>query len=345
MSSRTKAGRFCIRSGSRSRWRSEPRSSWRRSARSISSLPEGVLRRPDSVNIRPFDAGDAARQPQHSRAGPRPPLSRFRRDRLRPSILRAPEAEALLRATQLCLIGAPGSLREIVMSAERLRADVFRLRRRKFAWAVPLLLVLAVLLVAALAFNLANLDTGGESIPQATAPGGPASRAGVFVPDPIATILLTVLSAFFLVGSVLLLLRNRSSAKRPPKAFSWWALLARALGMTLLIALLVGWPKAIQAARERVGTQANATAADTGGFPTVWPTAAGGPVELFLIAAVLAALAWLVFLLRRSRRQDPEQETELPIPVERQAAVVAVRSTIRDLEEGGDVRTAILACF
>src|SRR5437660_5124960 len=60
------------------------------------------------------------------------------------------------------------------MSAERLRADVFRLRRRKFAWAVPLLLVLAVLLVAALAFNLANLDTGGESIPQATAPGGPA---------------------------------------------------------------------------------------------------------------------------------------------------------------------------
>ncbi len=231
------------------------------------------------------------------------------------------------------------------MSAERHRADVFRLRRRKFAWAVPLLLVLAVLLVAALAFNLANLDTGGESIPQATAPGGPASQAGVFVPDPIATILLTVLSAFFLVGSVLLLLRNRSSAKRSPKAFSWWALLARALGMTLLIALLVGWPKAIQAARERVGTQANATAADTGAFTTVWPTAAGWPVELFLIAAVLAALAWLAYLFRRSRRPAPEWETELPIPIDRQAAVGAVRATIRDLEEGGDVRTAILACF
>src|SRR5207247_875702 len=147
------------------------------------------------------------------------------------------------------------------MSAERLRADVFRLRRRKFAWAVPLLLVLAVLLVAALAFNLANLDTGGESIPQATAPGGPASRAGVFVPDPIATILLTVLSAFFLVGSV------------------------------------------------------------------------------------LVGLGWLVYLLRRSRRPDPEWETAFPIPIDRQAAVVAVRATIRDLEEGGDVRTAILACF
>src|SRR5439155_22475034 len=124
----------------------------------------------------------------------------------------------------------------------------------------PLLLFLAVLLAAAVACNLATRGTGGGSTPQAPAPGGPASRAGVFVPDPIPTILLTVLSAFFLVGSVLLLLRTRSSAKRPPKAFSWWAVLARAIGMTLLIALLVGWPKAIQAARERVGTQTNATA-------------------------------------------------------------------------------------
>src|SRR5438046_9913385 len=104
------------------------------------------------------------------------------------------------------------------MSAERLRADVFRLRRRKFAWAVPLLLVLAVLLVAALAFNLANLDTGGESIPQATAPGGPPPRAGVFVPDPIAPTPLTVLPPSSLAGSVLLLPRARRSRSRPPQA-------------------------------------------------------------------------------------------------------------------------------
>src|SRR5438552_3625449 len=103
-----------------------------------------------------------------------------------------------------------------------------------------------------------------------------------------------------------------------------WAVLARASGRPLLIALLVGWPKAIQAARERVGTQTNATAADTGAFTTVWPAASGWPVELFLIAAVLAALAWLVYLLRRSRRPDPEWETAFPIPIDRQAAVVVM---------------------
>src|SRR5207247_6456844 len=47
----------------------------------------------------------------------------------------------------------------------------------------------------------------------------------------------------------------------------------------------------------------------------------------------------------RSHRQDPEWDTAFPFPIDRQAAVVAVRATIRDLEEGGDVRTAILACF
>src|SRR5207247_7170770 len=150
--------------------------------------------------------------------------------------------------------------------------------------------------------------------------------------------------AFRLVARGRPFLRTRRGATPPPNAFSWWAVLARALGMTLLIALLVGWPKAIQAARERVGTQTNATAADTGAFTTVWPAASGWPVELFLIAAVLAALAWLVYLLRRSRRPDPEWETAFPFPIDRQAAVVAVRATLRDLAEGGDVRTAILAC-
>ena len=231
------------------------------------------------------------------------------------------------------------------MSAQRLRAGVLRLRRGKFAWSVPLLLALAVVIVAALAFNLANLDTGGESIPKTSAPAEPASRVGVFFPDPIATTILTILFAFFLVGSLILLVRSRRSTDRPVKAFSWWQVLARALGMALLVAVLVGWPRAIQAARERAGTEGNTTTADAGTLTTVWPAATGWPVELFLIVAVLAAVVWLVYLLRRGGRPEPEWDGAFPVPNARQAAVFAVEATIHDLEAGGAVRAAILVCF
>src|SRR2546422_416665 len=66
----------------------------------------------------------------------------------------------------------PTGVRETVMRPRRLRTDVIRTWRGKAEWAVPLLLFLAILLVAALAFNVANLDTGGEAIP-----GGGASGA------------------------------------------------------------------------------------------------------------------------------------------------------------------------
>lgn len=230
------------------------------------------------------------------------------------------------------------------MSAQRLRTGVLPLRRGKFAWAVPLLLVLAVFIVAALAFNLANLDTGGEAIPKTTTPGGSATRVGVFLPDPIATMVLTILFAFFVVGSAILLLRGRNRSKRSSEAFTWWQVLARTLGMALLVALLIAWPRAIQAARERTGTDTNATA-DSATFTTVWPAAAGWPIELFLIASVLAAVVWLMYLLRRGVRQTTEWDDAFPVPNARAAAVVAVQKTIQELEGGGDVRAAILGCF
>ncbi|TLZ94163.1 MAG: hypothetical protein E6J95_04790, partial [Methanobacteriota archaeon] len=76
---------------------------------------------------------------------------------------------------------------------------MFRLQGRKSAWAVPLLLVLAVVLVAALAFNVANLDPGRESIPQAPAAGGPPPTES-YLPDPIVTQVLAVLFGFVMLG-------------------------------------------------------------------------------------------------------------------------------------------------
>src|SRR6267143_417453 len=231
------------------------------------------------------------------------------------------------------------------MCAERLRACVFRFRRGKYGWAVPLLLVLAIVIVAALAFNLANLDTGGESIPQVPAPGGPASRSGVFFPDPIATVILTILFAFLIVGTAILLFRRRARANLPRKALTWWEVLARGLGLALVVAILVVWPRAIQAARSRAGTETNTTAVDAGTFTTVWPAVAGWPIELFLIVAIFAAVVSFLFLLRRGGRVPPDSHDAFPVPGAQQAAAVAVQETIHELEGGGDVRTAILGCF
>jgi hypothetical protein len=51
------------------------------------------------------------------------------------------------------------------MSSERVRTGVLRPPSTRSTWVVPLLLVLAVVLVAGLAFNVANLNLGGQSIP------------------------------------------------------------------------------------------------------------------------------------------------------------------------------------
>src|SRR5256712_13588232 len=93
----------------------------------------------------------------------------------------------------------PAGVRETVMSARRLRTNVIRTWRGKAEWAVPLLLFLAILLVAALAFNVANLDTGGEAIPGGTASGGTEPSAfGVF--DPFLGDLFLVVFASFVVA-------------------------------------------------------------------------------------------------------------------------------------------------
>src|SRR5256885_17106544 len=94
------------------------------------------------------------------------------------------------------------------MSARRLRTDVIRTWRGKAEWAVPLLLFLAILLVAALAFNVANLDTGGEAIPGTGAAGGtePSALGGF---DPILADVILVVFAAFVVASLVYALRRR----------------------------------------------------------------------------------------------------------------------------------------
>ena len=231
------------------------------------------------------------------------------------------------------------------MNGDRHRSDVLRLRRGRPAWAVPVLLFLAVLLVAALAFNLANLDTGGEALP----PGSDASRRPpsplLGVSGAIVDVLVIVLAGLFLAGAVYAMLFLRARVRRRGKARPWWEALYSVLGLLLVLALLFAWPRV-----SRLGQTANETAdssaAGTAGQNVTGWAAAEGPVALFLILAVLGVILAVTFLLRRSAdrfRMDVVKSG--PMPEERREATEAVRAAIVELEIGGDVRNAILACF
>ena len=110
--------------------------------------------------------------------------------------------------------------------------------------------------------------------------------------------------------------------------------------------VLLAWPRAIQAARERAGTQANATA-EGGTLTTVWPAAVAGPIEIFLLVAVFLAVAWLAYLFRRARMQGDATDWEetFPASTARVVAATTVREAIQEIESGGEVRAVILACF
>src|SRR2546426_249457 len=166
------------------------------------------------------------------------------------------------------------------MSARRLRTGVIRPWRGKSEWAVPLLLFLAIVLVAALAFNVANLDTGGEAIPGGGVSGGTSPSAlGVFDPF-LGDVFLVIFASVVVAMLVVAVLRRRVQQKAPAKPFSWWQVISSAIGLILVFALLLAWPRMIQAFR--IG-QTPPTTGDAGGASaTGWPVAAGAPLGLFL---------------------------------------------------------------
>src|SRR2546428_6707327 len=230
------------------------------------------------------------------------------------------------------------------MSARRLRTVGSPMWRGRAEWAVPVLLFLAILLVAALAFNVANLDTGGEAIPGAGAAGGTGPSAlGAF--DPILADVILVVFAGFVVATLVYAFRGRRvHSKALMKPFSWLQVFSSIMGLVFLIAFLVAWPRVIQALR---AGQTNSTTSDAGAVNgTAWPAAAGAPGSVFLGLLVLATIVLLVALLRRGGGHT-EMETEPPgdDPAARHAAAEAVQDAIEELEGGGGGRAVILACF
>lgn len=230
------------------------------------------------------------------------------------------------------------------MSARCLRTVVSRTWRGRAEWAVPLLLFLAILLVAALAFNVANLDTGGEAIPGGGAAGGtaPTALGGI---DPILGDVFLVVFVSFVVAMFVYAIRGRRVPRRAAmRPTSWWQVFSSLIGIAFAIAFLVAWPRMMTALR---AGQTNSTASDAGAVNgTGWPTAAGAPLSLFLVLMVLATIAILVALLRLGRGVvETEAEPPGDDPAARHAAADVVQDAIDELQVGGDVRSVILACF
>ena len=230
------------------------------------------------------------------------------------------------------------------MSGQRVRKRVFRVRRGRRAWAVPLLLVLAIVIVAALVFNLANLEPVGETVPAAPTGGEQPREVGVFLPDPIAIAVMQILAGVFLVGLVYLILHHRWEARRPRRPHSRRSLLATVLGLVLLVTILIAWPRAVQFPGAEQSASENATAGDATVSP--FAIAGGWPLEVFLVLSVFGSLLWVLYRFQQSTgvlTRDSGDAGE--VPEVRKAASTVVQETIRDLEIGEDVRIAILACF
>lgn len=220
---------------------------------------------------------------------------------------------------------------------------VSRVPRGRFAWAVPLLLFLAILLAAGLAFNLANLDTGGEAIPAAPNAGGtnPSSEGllDVTIASPLVQVAILVLLGTALALSLRRRVRVFGRKVRPRSPWDWIGTL---IAVAIFLALLFVWPDVSRSVGEG---SSNATSPTAGEAMQPLPTVSGLPLGLFLALALLGALFALVFFLRLGTVLRVAAPGVVSAEKERKVAVDAVVATIEELHLGEDVRSAILGCY
>lgn len=216
--------------------------------------------------------------------------------------------------------------------------------RGRIAWVIPLLLFVAMLLAAGLAFNLAHLNTGGEQMPGPDTSGTTTANPwGLFDPNVAQVLFGLALGGLIVALIVLLFLRRRGvRARRVLRPTTWADIVAMIFGFVMLMALLLLWPQ-IASRVGRTGPPGNVTG-NGGSNVTLVPAAGGIPLGIFLAAAVFVAIVALAVFLRvglNLGRQGPAG----PLQHRRLAAVQAVEAAISELQLGGDVRTVVLACY
>jgi hypothetical protein len=221
---------------------------------------------------------------------------------------------------------------------------VVRALRGRAVWVIPLLLFVAILLAAGLAFNLANLDTGGERVPGPANSGTTASSPwGLFDPQTAAFLLVATFAGLVAIFILVILLRRKGTAyRRPVRPTTWADVVATILAFGMFLALLFLWPQIVTAVSRPV-PPTNGTVNGTGNV-TVLPAPGGIPLGVFLAGAVLVSLVAMALFVRvglKLGRPGPEAG----LPQRRIGAAHVVQAAISELQLGGDVRTVILACY
>lgn len=218
-----------------------------------------------------------------------------------------------------------------------------RLARGRTIWAVPLLVFLAILLVAGLAFNLAHLDTGGDILPTVPNAGGTdGAFSGLRAFSLLQTAVVFGFFGFLVLGLVLYARRRRGKRAEAPGPASIWDAVASFVVLGVFLLMIYLWPLFTGRATDRTNDTTGGSGAGgaTGGIPTV----SGIPAGYFLGAALLAALLVLTLLFRPTLRLGGRGLAGAS-EVGRAQAAAAVAVALKDLEVGDDVRETILACF
>lgn len=220
-------------------------------------------------------------------------------------------------------------------------------RRGRSAWIVPALLCLAVVLVAGLAFNVANLDTGPETVPDVRDAGGtePSSRSLIGLPPLVwAT---TSVVALLLVSLVVYSVLRRRKEKAPKRVVGRRNMYLQTLiTILVLVVVLSAWRQVTPNPEEGEG-DGDGSGEPGNGFQTPeLPRIAGIPLAAFLAGAVFAGLVALAYFLKAAPQGPPLVGEWLRVPKpSREEAAATVGEAIRRIELGGDVRSAILLCF
>lgn len=220
--------------------------------------------------------------------------------------------------------------------------------RGRAVWLPPLLLFVSILLLSSLAFAIAHLDRGEESLPPALPFPTPGRDTGAPPFGPTGEqfqLVWRVLIVSIFIGGILAAIYARLTKQ---KTVSVWDLLGYGFGIGVIGGLVTFWPSIVH------GLQSLALPGGSTGSSGSDGTSASGPIpvstafpiaivifSIVVIAVYVFALSSRIFpaLIAAVTRGEPNRDQR------RLEAASAIRRTLLDIEAGTDFRTSVMACY